>query len=75
MRRYAVVYEKAATNWAAYVPDLSGCITTGATLEETKRNIREAQCARSVSRCRHQPRMSISWSSKQRRSNVVRNAE
>jgi predicted RNase H-like HicB family nuclease len=42
MRRYAVVYEKAAANWAAYVPDLPGCITTGATLEETKRNIREA---------------------------------
>ena len=42
MTRYAVVYEKAASNWAAYVPDLPGCITTGATLEETKRNIREA---------------------------------
>jgi predicted RNase H-like HicB family nuclease len=27
---------------AAYVPDLPGCITTGQTLEETKRNIREA---------------------------------
>ena len=42
MTRYAVVYEKAASNWAAYVPDLPGCITTGATLEETKHNIREA---------------------------------
>jgi predicted RNase H-like HicB family nuclease len=42
MRRYAVVYEKAASNWAAYVPDLPGCVTTGPTLEETKRNIREA---------------------------------
>ena len=42
MRRYAVVYEKAAANWAAYVPDLPGCITTGSTLEETKCNIREA---------------------------------
>ena len=29
-------------NWAAYVPDLPGCITTGSTLDETKRNIREA---------------------------------
>jgi predicted RNase H-like HicB family nuclease len=37
-----VVYEKAPTNWAAYVPDLPGCITTGATLAATKRNIREA---------------------------------
>ena len=42
MRKYAVVYEKALGNWAAYVPDLPGCITTGATLDETKRNIREA---------------------------------
>jgi predicted RNase H-like HicB family nuclease len=42
MTRYAVVYEKAANNWAACVPDLPGCITTGATLEETKHNIREA---------------------------------
>jgi predicted RNase H-like HicB family nuclease len=42
MRRYAVVFEKAESNWAAYVPDLPGCITTGSTLEETKRNIREA---------------------------------
>jgi predicted RNase H-like HicB family nuclease len=42
MRRFAVVFEKAESNWAAYVPDLPGCITTGSTLEETKRNIREA---------------------------------
>jgi predicted RNase H-like HicB family nuclease len=42
MRRFAVVFEKAESNWAAYVPDLPGCITTGSTLQETKRNIREA---------------------------------
>ena len=42
MKRYAVVFEKADSNWAAYVPDLPGCITTGPTLEQTKRNIREA---------------------------------
>ena len=42
MTRYAVVFEKAQNNWAAYVPDLPGCITTGRTLEETKRNMREA---------------------------------
>ena len=40
--RFAVVFEKAESNWAAYVPNLPGCITTGPTLEETKRNIREA---------------------------------
>jgi predicted RNase H-like HicB family nuclease len=40
--RYAVVFEKASNNWAAYVPDLPGCMTTGKTLDETERNIREA---------------------------------
>jgi hypothetical protein len=38
-RRFAVVYEKAESNGAAYIPDLPGCITTGSTLEETKHNI------------------------------------
>ena len=42
MTRFAVVFEKAESNWAAYVPDLPGCITTGSNLQETKRNIREA---------------------------------
>ncbi len=42
MTRCAVVFEKAANNWAAYVPDLPGCITTGRTLEGAKRNMREA---------------------------------
>jgi predicted RNase H-like HicB family nuclease len=41
-RKYAVIFEQAETNWAAYVPDLPGCVTTGRTLEETERNIREA---------------------------------
>lgn len=40
--RYAVIFEQAENNWAAYVPDLPGCISTGGTLEETERNIREA---------------------------------
>lgn len=40
--KYAVIFEQAESNWAAYVPDLPGCLSTGATLEETERNIREA---------------------------------
>jgi len=40
--KYAVIFERAENNWAAYVPDLPGCITTGKTLEETQANIREA---------------------------------
>jgi predicted RNase H-like HicB family nuclease len=42
MKRYAVVYEQGEMNWAAYIPDLPGCVTTGRTLGETKRNIRQA---------------------------------
>jgi len=40
--RYAIVVEKAANNYSAYVPDLPGCIATGSTIEETEREIREA---------------------------------
>jgi predicted RNase H-like HicB family nuclease len=42
MKTYAVVFERAAHNWAAYVPDLPGCVTTGHTIEETRRLIAEA---------------------------------
>lgn len=42
MREYLVIFEKAGDNYSAYVPDLPGCITTGKTLEETERNIKEA---------------------------------
>jgi predicted RNase H-like HicB family nuclease len=40
--RYAIVIEKATKNYSAYVPDLPGCVATGATLEETEQLIREA---------------------------------
>lgn len=40
--RYAIVIKKAAANYAAYVPDLPGCVVTGATVEETEKLIREA---------------------------------
>ena len=42
--RYAVVIEKAEASFSAYVPDLPGCVATGATKEEAKQNIREAIC-------------------------------
>jgi predicted RNase H-like HicB family nuclease len=41
-KRYAIVVEKAKSNYAAYVPDLPGCIATGATVEETERRLRQA---------------------------------
>jgi predicted RNase H-like HicB family nuclease len=40
--RYAVVIEKAGDNSSAYVPDLPGCIATGATVAETEVDIRDA---------------------------------
>ena len=40
--RYAVVIEKAAGNYSAYVPDLPGCIATGQTLGEVELEISEA---------------------------------
>lgn len=40
--RYAVVIEKAVGNFSAYVPDLPGCVATGATVEDVEREIREA---------------------------------
>ncbi|MBL8224639.1 MAG: type II toxin-antitoxin system HicB family antitoxin [Chromatiales bacterium] len=40
--RYAVVIERAGSNFSAYVPDLPGCIATGATLSEAEAAIREA---------------------------------
>jgi predicted RNase H-like HicB family nuclease len=40
--RYAVVIEKAEHNYSAYVPDLPGCVATGATVAEAEAQIREA---------------------------------
>jgi len=42
MRKYLVIFEKAANNYSAYSPDLPGCVATGATREEVEKNIREA---------------------------------
>jgi predicted RNase H-like HicB family nuclease len=41
-KKYAIVVERAKSNYAAYVPDLPGCIATGDTIEETERLLREA---------------------------------
>ncbi|HEX3685065.1 MAG TPA: type II toxin-antitoxin system HicB family antitoxin [Bryobacteraceae bacterium] len=40
--QYTVIIENAGNNYSAYVPDLPGCISTGKTIEETKKNIQEA---------------------------------
>lgn len=40
--RYAIVIEKAESNYSAYVPDLPGCVATGQTIKETEQQIQEA---------------------------------
>lgn len=40
--RYAIVIEKADGNYSAYVPDLPGCVATGATVSEVESEIRDA---------------------------------
>lgn len=40
--RYAVVIEKAAENYSAYVPDLPGCVATGQTVADVETGIRAA---------------------------------
>lgn len=40
--KYAVVIEKAQGNFSAYVPDLPGCVATGASAAEVEQEIREA---------------------------------
>ncbi len=40
--KYTIVIEKAPNNYAAYAPDLPGCIATGATRDEVIAQMREA---------------------------------
>jgi len=40
--RYAIVIEQAEGNFSAYVPDLPGCVATGATVTEVESEMREA---------------------------------
>jgi len=40
--RYAIVIEKAGSNYSAYVPDLPGCIATGSSVDAVENEIRAA---------------------------------
>ena len=40
--RYAIVIERAGSNYSAYVPDLPGCAATGDDLPGVEAQIREA---------------------------------
>ncbi len=39
---FAVIVERGEHNFSAYSPDLPGCVSTGATYEETIENMRDA---------------------------------
>lgn len=41
MKRYLVIIEESANGFAASLPDLPGCIATGATREEVENAVRE----------------------------------
>jgi len=40
--RYAIVIEKAAGNYSAYVPDLPGCVAAAGTVAAVEAEIRQA---------------------------------
>lgn len=42
MMKVLIVVEQTPTGFAAYAPDVEGCIGTGATREEVERTMREA---------------------------------
>jgi predicted RNase H-like HicB family nuclease len=42
MTEYTIVIEDAGTNYAAYAPDVPGCIATGASIDEVTTTLREA---------------------------------
>jgi len=41
-KRYLTVYEVSVNNLSGFVPDIPGVISTGATLEDMRANMREA---------------------------------
>ncbi len=42
MTRYVILIEETSTGFSAYLPDLPGCISTGASREEVEKEIRAA---------------------------------
>lgn len=42
MKKYLVVFEKAANNYSAYSPDIPGCVATGNTRVSVEKNIKKA---------------------------------
>jgi predicted RNase H-like HicB family nuclease len=51
--KYLIVYERSATGWGAYAPDLPGLGAAGKTLDEVKNLIREAVEYHLEGMCQH----------------------
>jgi len=41
-RRYLVIYESGPNNLSGFAPDVPGCASTGSSLEEMRKNLRDA---------------------------------
>ena len=41
MSRYLVIIEESGTGYSAFLPDLPGCVATGATRDEVEKAMRE----------------------------------
>ena len=39
---FLIIIEQGEHNYSAYAPDLPGCVTTGKTYDEVRKNMREA---------------------------------
>ena len=42
MNKYMLLFEKSGNAYAAYAPDLPGCVATGRTLDETRQRMAQA---------------------------------
>ena len=42
MSRYLIILEETSTGYSAYSPDLPGCVATGQTRDEVKREMQDA---------------------------------
>lgn len=42
MKKYMIILEKTDTAYSAFSPDIDGCIAVGETLDECKKNMKEA---------------------------------
>ncbi len=41
-RRYLVIYESGPNNLSGFAPDVPGCASTGSSIEDIRKNLREA---------------------------------